>query len=243
MRVARKAGSPTFEVRADEDFPVNRGQMCVKGFTSAELLDHPARVMTPLLRGRAGALVPASWDAALDFVAERLLAIRERHGAAALGAFGSGALTNEKAYWLGKFARLALGTPHIDYNGRYCMSSAAAGQNKAFGVDRGLPFPVEDIGRTEVLVLWGGNPADTMPPLMQWVSQQRERGGKLVVVDPRRTETARLADLHLQPTPGTDLALANGLLALALADGRVDEPYVAARTTGWAELRRHLLLT
>jgi assimilatory nitrate reductase catalytic subunit len=156
---------------------------------------------------------------------------------------GSGALTNEKAYWLGKLARLALGTPNIDYNGRYCMSSAAAGQNKAFGVDRGLPFPVEDIGRTEVLVLWGGNPADTMPPLMQWVNQQKERGGKLIVVDPRRTETARLADLHLQPTPGTDLALANGLLALAIAAGRVDERYVAARTEGWASLRRHLLLT
>jgi assimilatory nitrate reductase catalytic subunit len=246
MRVTPlKAGATApaaFDIRADEEFPVNRGQMCIKGFTSGELLDHPARVMTPLVRGRGGALVAASWEAALDFVAERLLAIRARHGAAALGAFGSGALTNEKAYWLGKFARLALGTPNVDYNGRYCMSSAAAGQNKAFGVDRGLPFPVEDIARTEVLVLWGGNPADTMPPLMQWVNQQRERGGKLVVVDPRRTETARLADVHLQPTPGTDLALANGLLALAVAEGRVDDRYVAARTEGWAPLRRHLLM-
>jgi assimilatory nitrate reductase catalytic subunit len=254
MRVTPRAGAKApafqagatasaFDVRADEDFPVNRGQMCTKGFTSAELLDHPARVTTPLLRGRIGRLLPASWDEALDFVAERLVAIRERHGAAALGAFGSGALTNEKAYWLGKLARLALKTPNVDYNGRYCMSSAAAGQNKAFGVDRGLPFPVEDIGRTEVLVLWGGNPADTMPPLMQWVSKQKERGGKLVVIDPRRTETARLADVHLQPTPGTDLALANGLLALALAEGRVDGGYVAARTEGWGPLRRHLLLT
>jgi assimilatory nitrate reductase catalytic subunit len=217
--------------------------MCTKGFTSAVLLDHPARLTSPLLRGRGGKLVPASWEAALDFVAERLLSIRERHGAAALGAFGSGALTNEKTYWLGKFARLALRTPNIDYNGRFCMSSAAAGQNKAFGVDRGLPFPVEDLARTEVLVLWGGNPADTMPPLMQWVNAQKERGGKLVVIDPRRTETARLADLHLQPTPGTDLALANGLLSLAIAEGRVDQRYVAARTQGWASLRRHLLMT
>jgi assimilatory nitrate reductase catalytic subunit len=244
MRVEARTGAkaPPFDIRADEDFPVNRGQMCTKGFTSAALLDHPARVMSPLLRGRGGRLVAASWDEALDFVAERLVAIRERHGAAALGAFGSGALTNEKAYWLGKFARLALRTPNVDYNGRYCMSSAAAGQNKAFGVDRGLPFPVEDIARTDVLVLWGGNPVDTMPPLMQWVNQQKERGGKLVVIDPRRTETARLADVHLQPTPGTDLALANGLLALALAEGRIDQGYVAARTEGWAPLRRHLLL-
>jgi assimilatory nitrate reductase catalytic subunit len=246
MKVSLKPGAnapAAFDVRADEDFPVNRGQMCIKGFTSADLLDHPLRVTTPMLRGRAGRLVPASWDAALDFVAERLIAIRERHGAAALGAFGSGALTNEKAYWLGKFVRLALRSPNVDYNGRYCMSSAAAGQNKAFGLDRGLPFPVEDIARTEVLVLWGGNPADTMPPIMQWVNQVKERGGKLVVVDPRRTETARGADVHLQPTPGTDLALANGLLALALAEGRIDHGYVAARTEGFAPLRRHLLLT
>jgi len=244
MHVTPRAGGlPLYEVRADEDFPVNRGQMCIKGFTSAELLDHPARVLTPLLRGHSGRRVSASWDAALDYVAERLLAIRERHGAAALGAFGSGALTNEKAYLLGKFARLALKTPNIDYNGRYCMSSAAAGQNKAFGVDRGLPFPVEDIARTEVLVLWGGNPADTMPPMMQWIDQQRARGGKLIVVDPRRTETARVADMHLQPTPGTDLALANGLLAIAIAEGRVDQRYVAARTEGWDTTRRHLVMT
>ncbi|HEX4403324.1 MAG TPA: molybdopterin oxidoreductase family protein [Polyangia bacterium] len=234
---------PAFDVRADEDFPVNRGQMCIKGFTSAQLLDHDARVTTPRLRGRTGQLVEASWDAALDFVAERVLAIRARHGADALAAFGSGALTNEKAYLLGKFARLALGTPNIDYNGRYCMSSAAAGQNKAFGLDRGMPFPVEDLARTDVLVLWGANPADTMPPMMQWVDQLRERGGKLVVVDPRRTETARVADLHVQPTPGTDLMLANGLCALAISEGRVDDAYVAARTTGFEALRRHLLGT
>jgi assimilatory nitrate reductase catalytic subunit len=239
IRVVQQA---PLEIRADEDFPVNRGQMCIKGFTSTELLDHPARVLTPLVRGRDGRLAPSAWDDALDLVATRLLTLREQHGAAALGLFGSGALTNEKAYLLGKFARVALRTPNIDYNGRYCMSSAAAGQNRAFGVDRGMPFPVEDIAKADVLVLWGANPADTMPPMMQWVSAQRERGGKLIVVDPRRTETARVADIHLQPTPGTDLALANGLLALAISEGLVDLDYVRARTEGWEALRRHLVM-
>ena len=103
--------------------------------TSAALLDHPERVLSPLLR-RDGRLVEVSWETALDFVAERLLEIKAKYGASALGAFGSGALTNEKTYLLGKFARVALGTPNIDYNGRYCMSSAAAGQNRAFGVER-----------------------------------------------------------------------------------------------------------
>ncbi|HVV50170.1 MAG TPA: molybdopterin oxidoreductase family protein [Polyangia bacterium] len=228
------------EVRPDEAFPVNRGQMCIKGFTSAELLDHRERVTAPLLRGPDGRLQPASWDAALDFVAGRLLALRAAHGPAALAAFGSGALTNEKAYLLGKFARLALRTPHVDYNGRYCMASAAAGQNRAFGVDRGLPFPVADIAETKTLLLWGSNAAETMPPLMQWIAAQRAQGA-LIVVDPRRTDTARMAELHLQLTPGTDLLLANGLLHLALEDGLVDEAYVAARTTGFEAARQAVL--
>jgi assimilatory nitrate reductase catalytic subunit len=225
------------DVKPDQDFPVNRGQMCIKGFTSADIVDHPGRLTAPLLRGADGRLVPASWDAALDFIAERLLKLRAAHGPASVGAFGSGALTNEKAYLLGKFARVALASPNIDYNGRYCMSSAAAGQNKAFGIDRGLPFPVEDIARTKVLLLWGANSAETMPPLMQWIHAQHAQGS-LIVVDPRRTETARVADVHLQLTPGSDLALANGLLHLAIDEGLVDVDYVARRTQGFEAVRR-----
>ena len=228
------------EVKADPNFPVNRGQMCIKGFTSAALLTHTDRVQTPLLRDAQGVLRPVSWEHALDFVAERMLALRAQYGAEALAAFGSGALTNEKAYLLGKFVRVVLGSSQIDYNGRYCMASAAAGQNRAFGVDRGLPFPVSDIGETKALLLWGSNCADTMPPIMQWVRRQQEHG-KLIVVDPRRTDTARLADLHLQPVPGSDLALANGLLFLAIELGLVDQAYVAARTVGFDALRREAL--
>lgn len=227
-------------VTADPDFPVNRGQMCVKGFSSAELLAHPGRLTTPQVRGRDGRLVSASWDAALDLVAERLLAIRAAHGPAALAAFGSGALTNEKAYLLGKFVRLALGSPHVDYNGRYCMSSAAAGQNRAFGLDRGLPFPVADIARTKTLLLWGANSLDTMPPLAQWIAEQQTQG-ELIVVDPRRSETARRADLHLQLTPGTDLALANGLLHLAIDERLIDADFIAARTVGFEAVRRAVM--
>jgi assimilatory nitrate reductase catalytic subunit len=157
MTVTRGAERRPPSIQADPEFPVNRGQMCIKGFTSAALLDHPARVQSPLLRNANGKLVPASWEAALDFISEKLLALRERHGAASLAAFGSGALTNEKAYLLGKFVRVALGSPNIDYNGRYCMASAAAGQNRAFGIDRGLPFPVSDIAETKALLLWGSN--------------------------------------------------------------------------------------
>src|SRR6185503_1559707 len=225
MEVTTTRGTTTqVTIAANPEFPVNRGQMCIKGFTSAALLDHPQRIQQPLLRNVSGALAPVSWSTALDFVAERLKALQSQHGKQAVGLFGSGALTNEKAYLLGKFARVALGTPNIDYNGRYCMSSAAAGQNRAFGIDRGLPFPVSDIAETQTLMLWGSNCAETMPPIMQWVYAQKERGGALIVVDPRRTDTARGATLHLQPTPGTDLMLANGLLAIALEQGLLDLP-------------------
>jgi len=235
----RHRGSPEggFDVQGDPDFPVNAGRMCIKGFTSAQLLDHPARLLSPMVRSTDGRLRSATWEAALDFVAERLLHLRDTYGSHSLAAFGSGALTNEKAYLLGKFVRVALKSPFIDYNGRFCMASAAAGQNQAFGIDRGLPFPVEDIAKTGTLVLWGANPADTMPPLMQWIDRQRA-SGNLIVVDPRRTETARVAHEFVQITPGTDLALANGLLALAIEEGLVDEEYIAARTTGWDEVRR-----
>jgi assimilatory nitrate reductase catalytic subunit len=225
-------------VMGDPYFPVNNGQLCIKGWTSATLLGHPARLKTPLARGGNGELLPASWDAALDRIADGLRQLRRRHGPEAVGVFGSGALTNEKAYLLGKFARLALATPHIDYNGRYCMSSAAAAANRAFGVDRGLPFPVGDIEYAEVVLLVGSNVADTLPPMMQWFERQKRAGGRLIVADPRRTATAREADLHLPLTPGSDLALANGLLYLAIEEDLLDRAYIAERTAGFDAVRR-----
>ena len=117
------------------------------------------------------------------------------------------------------------------------MSSAAGAANRAFGLDRGMPFPLSDIAEADVVVLVGSNPADTMPPAMQYFDAGREKGAQHVVVDPRRTATARNAALHLQPLPGTDLALANGLLHIALAEGLVDEAYVAARTSGFEAVR------
>src|SRR6266545_665428 len=108
--------------------------------------------------------------------------------------FGGGGLTNEKCYLLGKFARVALRTSQIDYNGRFCMSSAAAAGLRAFGLDRGMPFPVTDLAGADAVVLVGANVAETMPPFVRHLARARERGG-LVVIDPRRTATAELATL------------------------------------------------
>lgn len=233
-------GGGMARITGDPNFPVNNGQLCIKGWTADALLEHPRRVRTPQLRER-GEWREATWDEALDFVAEKLIAIRAAHGANANGVFGSGALTNEKAYLLGKFARLALCTANIDYNGRFCMSSAAGAQNRAFGIDRGMPFPVSDVAQAEVVLLVGSNVADTLPPITQWFEKQRANGGRLIVADPRRTSTARLADLFIQLTPGTDLALANGLLYVAIEEKLTDADYIAARTNGFAEVRRAVL--
>ena len=242
VRVADTHGESVPQVQGDPHFPVNNGQLCVKGWTSFSLLNHPQRVTAPLVRdSRRDDFREATWDEALDRIADALQRIRREHGPDANGVFGSGALTNEKAYLLGKFARVALGTANIDYNGRYCMSSAAAGANRAFGIDRGLPFPVEDIAQAGVVVLVGSNCADTLPPIMQWLQRQRADGGRLVVIDPRKTPTAKAADLHLPVTPGTDLALANGLLYLAIEEGFLDKQYIADRTNGFDAVRQAVL--
>ncbi|MFF9210366.1 MULTISPECIES: molybdopterin oxidoreductase family protein [unclassified Streptomyces] len=232
------AGSAgTVEVTERADFPVNRGALCGKGRTAPAVLSSRVRLTSPLVRSAAGTLEEASWEEALDRIAERLLHTRVAHGPDAVGVFGGGGLTNEKAYALGKFARVVLGTSQIDYNGRFCMSSAAAAGTKAFGLDRGLPFPLEDIPKTGCVILVGSNPAETMPPSMRYFHELRENGGKLIVVDPRRTRTAEQADLHLAPRPGTDLALALGMLHLVVAEGRTDEAYIEERTHGWEEAR------
>ncbi|SEQ02598.1 molybdopterin oxidoreductase family protein [Lentzea albida] len=200
------------------------GGLCQKGWTAGELLRHPGRLTTPLLHGR-----PVSWDEALDFVASRIASFEPDE----VAVFGGGGLTNEKAYALGKFARVALKTSQIDYNGRFCMSSAAAAGNKAFGLDRGLPFPLTDLRSADTVLLAGSNPAETMPPFLRYLE-----GARLIVIDPRRTPTAERATLHLQPAPGTDLALALGLLHTAVIEGVIDKEYVTSRTTGFDDAWR-----
>nr|WP_100422387.1 molybdopterin oxidoreductase family protein [Sediminihabitans luteus] len=222
-------------------FPTNRGGLCQKGWTSASVLRASDRITTPLLRGADGALRPASWDEALGLVAGRLGALAAEHGPASVAVFGGGGLTNEKAYALGKFARTVLRTPNIDYNGRFCMASAAAGMNRAFGVDRGLPFPLADLGGAQAVLLLGSNLAETMPPSVQHLEGARAAGG-LVVVDPRRSVTAGLADdgrgIHLQPVPGTDMVVLLALLHVVWSESLEDVAYLAERTTGADDVLR-----
>ncbi|WP_285776045.1 molybdopterin-dependent oxidoreductase [Microtetraspora sp. NBRC 13810] len=228
VAATEEAGVRDVVIAPRAEIPAGAGGLCQKGWTAGELLTNGSRLTTPLIEGR-----PATWAEALDHVAARLRRISAEHGPDAVAVFGGGGLTNEKAYLLGKFARMALRTSQIDYNGRFCMSSAAAASIRAFGMDRGMPFPVTDLAGADTVLVAGGNVAETMPPFVRHLARMRERGGRLIVTDPRLTPTAKAADLHLQLAPGTDLALALGLLHIAVAEGYVDEDYVAARTTGF----------
>lgn len=229
---------------AGRDFPTNRGGLCQKGWTSPAVLAAPDRLTTPLIR-RDGVLREASWEEALGLIAHTVQRVSAEFGPEALAVFGGGGLTHEKAYALGKFARVVLRTPFIDYNGRFCMSSAAAATNRAFGLDRGLPFPLTDLDEADAVLLLGSNVSETMPPLVQHLTGVRRRGG-LVVVDPRRSPTAALTDdgggFHLQPVPGTDLLVLLGLLHVLIAENLCDVEYLEARTTGFDDIAQSVSL-
>ncbi|MBV8785766.1 MAG: molybdopterin oxidoreductase family protein [Mycobacterium sp.] len=230
-------------LRPQDDFPTNRGGLCAKGWSAAELLGHPERLTTPLVRdGRSSQLRPADWNEALERIVSAFQSAQTEYGHDAVGCFGGGGLTNEKAYQFGKFARVALRTSAIDYNGRFCMSSAAAASVRSFGIDRGLPFPLSDVAHADALLIVGANPAETLPPAMQFFDEGISRGARHIVVDPRRTATASRSSLHLQPVPGTDLALANGMLNVIVREGLVDRKYIAERTTGFEAVRRGVRL-
>lgn len=235
-------GARTVEV-AGAEFPTNRGRLCRKGATAASLLgDRPDRLTSPLLRDtQGGTLREASWDEALDLVVTRIAALQRIHGPDAVGVFGSGSLTNEKAYTLGKFARTALRTSRIDYNGRFCMASAAKAATEVLGLDRGLPFPLTDLDEACTVLLLGSNVADTMPPFVQHLEKTRGLGG-LIVVDPRRSNTAQLTQdgggHHIAPAPGGDLPLLLSMAHVILAEGLEDGAYLRRRTTGLEDFRR-----
>lgn len=217
----------------------SEGRLCVKGKNAHQHATSRERLAYPL-RKVGGEFERISWEEAFGMIAERLNAVRLSHGNDAVGVYGGGSLTNESAYLLGKFARVALRTRYIDYNGRFCMSSAASAGVKTFGIDRGLTNRLADIPLAECIILAGTNIAECQPTLMPYFTRAKENGAYIIVIDPRTTGTAALADLHLKVKPGTDAALANGLLKVILEEGFADLSFIRDRTKGFAELREHL---
>lgn len=199
-------------------FPVSRGDLCDQ--------------TTPLIRA-GDELRPVDWRSALDVAAARLHALRAAYGADAIGVRGDGTLSTETAYLLAKFARRVLGTTRLDHSGLSGIATAGAVAERAFGIDRALPFPVTDLRTADTVLLAGANVAESMPPLLHQLRGVIDAGG-LIVVDPERTTTAKLAALHLRPRPGTDPVLTLGLLHCVVDGGWLKKSYVDDRTTGFA---------
>jgi len=217
----------------------SEGRVCVKGMNAHQHAVHSQRLLEPLIRVN-GELVPCSWDEAIHVISHRLQTISDQYGLDANAVYGGGSLTNETAYLLGKFARVVLGTKYIDYNGRFCMSAAASASSKTFGIDRGLTFRLTDIPLARCIVLAGTNIAECQPTLLPYFNQAKENGAKIVVIDPRKTATAAIADIHLPIKPGTDALLADAMLSIIMDEGFVDEAFIRARTNGYDELRAYM---
>src|SRR5581483_1185946 len=204
-----------FEPR--EDFPFNKGMLCPKGVKRYLQGSHPDRLLSAYTRDPnvPGGFSPLPYDEAINRVAAEIKRIQSTYGNDAFAVLTGASLTTEKAYLMGKFARVALKTANIDYNGRLCMVSAGAGNKKAFGVDR-AGNPWSDILGAEVVWISGANIAECAPITTNYVWQARENGAKIIVVDPRITPIARTCDLFLPIKPGRDIALFNGILHLMI---------------------------
>ncbi|WHX41625.1 formate dehydrogenase subunit alpha [Mesobacillus sp. AQ2] len=218
------------------DWVLTRGKMCPKGVTAYQTIDHPDRIKRPLIK-KNGKFVESSWEEALDLIERKYKEIQGTYGKDALAVYGGVSMTNEKCYLVGKYARVGLGTRYIDYNGRYCMSSAAGGFNKTLGIDRGSSLPWTELEHSDCFFMAGSNTAECHPTSIQWFWKAKDKGAKLIVADPRETATARVADVHLDLLPGTDSALANGIMHLLIKHDYVDHDYVQERCNNFEELK------
>lgn len=232
----RKEDQSVLGVEPRYDFPMNGGRLCPKGVAAYRQAEHQERILHPLIR-KNGKLEQGTWDEALDLIVSKIQEIQGEHGKDAFGIYSGSSMTNEKCYLMGKFARIGLGTKNIDYNGRYCMSSASVGFNQSLGIDRGGTNPWSDIKFADVLLIAGSNTAECHPLSMPYIWGARDRGAKLIVVDPRQTKTALVADVHLNLRPGTDVALVNGLLHVMIKEDLVDHDFIQNHTTGFEELK------
>jgi assimilatory nitrate reductase catalytic subunit len=222
-------------VRGNPDHPVNQGALCPKGLSEHEMIHASTRATYPLLRSpQTGRPARVSWDVALETMARKFRAVQTAHGPASVGVISTGQLVTEEFYTLGKLVQLGIGTPHYDGNTTLCMSTAVAGYKRSFGTD-GPPGAYEDLELADVVLLIGANIADNHPILWQRLEANRRK--TLIVVDPRVSKTAMLADLHLALKPRSDLALINGLIHIVIQHGLIDADYIAAHTAGFDTLR------
>jgi assimilatory nitrate reductase catalytic subunit len=226
-------------VRGDPEHPANRGRLCTKGATLAQTATPAYRLLHPEFRAQRGAPgLQLGWDEALDSAAARFADIIRAHGPDAVAFYISGQLMTEDYYVFNKLAKGLIGTNNVDTNSRLCMSSAVAGYKQTLGADA-PPCSYADIAQARLIFIAGANPAVAHPIVFRYIEDARAANPalKIIVADPRRTESAAIADLHLPLKPGTDIALFNGMLNILINEGLIDDAYIADHTSGFEALR------
>lgn len=214
--------------------PLTTGSLCSKGASAFEQIHHKDRLTAPLIR-RGTEFHEVSWNEGLDAAIDGFAKIRSEHGAPANALLSGGSLTNEKVYLLGKFARLALGTPNVDYNGRFCMAAAGKANMLAFGADR-MMTPLDELRVAEVVVVIGAHISAAFPvALPTLLNHVRKRGGTVIVIDPRAGRFVKDGDIHVALEPGSDAVLFNGLLREIVRQGLVDRDFLENRTVGFSD--------
>jgi assimilatory nitrate reductase catalytic subunit len=219
-------------VRGNPDHPVNLGKLCPKGLAEHYAIEAEGRAKFPLLR-KHGRLVRVSWYEAIGTMVERFRAVQQKYGPESLGVISTGQLVTEEFYALGKLVQLGFGTRNYDGNTTLCMSTAVAGYKRSFGSD-GPPGAYEDLEHADVILLIGANVAENHPILCTRLEANKSK--TLIVVDPRVTKTAMMADIYLPIKPRSDLALVNAMLRVAIDEGLYDSSFVTAHTTGFDQL-------
>src|SRR4030081_211897 len=220
-------------ISGDSQHPANFGRLCSKGSALGETLTLEQRLLYPMIRCSKGNMERVAWSDALDHVAHRFQHIVARDGPNAVAFYLSGQLLTEDYYVANKLMKGFIGSGNVDTNSRLCMASSVAGHRRAFGADT-VPVCYEDLDEADLLVLVGSNAAWCHPVLFQrMLANKLERGARIVVIDPRRTDTAGDADLFLGLKPGTDTALFSGLLAYLADNGALDREYIAQHTSGF----------
>jgi formate dehydrogenase major subunit len=237
------------------DGPSNKSRLCVKGRFGFDYVHHPQRLLKPLIRlagvpkdphnmidpgNPLSAFREASWEEALDLAASRLLEIRNAHGSRALAGFGSAKGSNEEAYLFQKFVRTGFGTNNVDHCTRLCHASSVAALMECLN-SGAVSNQVADVQHADVIVIIGANPTVNHPVAATFMKNAIERGTKLILMDPRRTELARFATHFLQFRPDTDVALLNAMLCAIIEEGLIDAAFIAARTSGFEELKERVL--
>jgi len=233
--LATPDGSGAAAIAGDPAHPANFGRLCSKGSALGETLGLEGRLLHPMIRCSKGTMERVAWSDALDHVAHRFRHIVARDGPNAVAFYLSGQLLTEDYYVANKLMKGFVGSANVDTNSRLCMSSSVAGHRRAFGADT-VPGCYQDLDEADLLVLVGSNAAWCHPVLFQrMLANKQTRGARIVVIDPRRTETAGDADLFLGLKPGTDTALFSGLLVQLADSGALDSGYIERHTAGFEE--------